>query len=90
MMPEIWIANEATCAEYGTKDNPFAVQTAEAFDKLLDSLRHIDGLSVHLNGAFRTRGAYRWGEYASRNLGNLWTWWCCHPYRCRSLDAPGL
>jgi hypothetical protein len=73
MSAEVWIANEATGPQYGTKDNPFAVQTAWEFDKLLDSLLHTSDLAVHLSGAFKTKGAYRWGQYATRNLGAGWT-----------------
>jgi hypothetical protein len=29
-------------------------------------------LAVHMEGRFKTKGVYRWGQYASRNLGKWW------------------
>jgi hypothetical protein len=57
---EIWIS-------------PTDAPDAESFDALLLSLIAEDSLAIHLSGSFKTKGVYRWGRHASRNLGKNWT-----------------
>jgi hypothetical protein len=67
-------ANRTSCtgAQLGTKENPYSVRGASEFDALLAFLAPQDALAVHLDGRFKTKGVYRWGQYASRNLGKGW------------------
>lgn len=73
MMPEIWITDSFAGPQLGTRDNPFSVRRALELDALLASLLHVEGLALHFYGSFKTKGVYRWGQYATRNLGKGWT-----------------
>lgn len=72
-MKEIWVVNDFAGAQNGSAANPFVAKTAAEFDALLASLRPTDSLAHRWEGSFKTRGVYRWGKFASRNLGKDWT-----------------
>ena len=47
--------------------------TGGNLDTTLASLDQEESLALHLSGRFATKGCYRWGQYASRNVGGNWT-----------------
>lgn len=70
---DVYIVDGSTALQLGTKENPYSVRGAAEFDALLAFLRPTDDLALHFAGMFKTAGVYRWGQYASRNLGRGWT-----------------
>lgn len=70
---DIYIVDGFTGSQLGTKENPYSVRGASEFDALMRFLRPNDYLAIHYAGAFKTQGVYRWGQFASRNLGKGWT-----------------
>lgn len=70
---DVYIVDGFTGSQEGTKENPYSVRGASEFDALMRFLRPTDSLAVHYEGRFKTAGVYRWGQYASRNLGAGWT-----------------
>lgn len=70
---DVYVVDDYSGVQLGTKDRPYSVTAAADFDALLQSLRPISDLALHFEGLFQTSGVYRWGQYASRNLGRGWT-----------------
>lgn len=48
-------------------------KTAAESDAFLAALPKDEALALHLSGSLQTQGVYRWGRFASRNLGTGWT-----------------
>lgn len=69
---DVYIVDGYTGLQLGTKDNPYSVRTAAEFDALMAFLMSEDNLAVHLEGRFSRKPAYRWGQFASRNVGRFW------------------
>lgn len=72
-LKDVYIVDGFTGLQLGTKENPYSVRGASEFDALLQFLCAQASLAVHKTGRFKTKGVYRWGQYASRNLGKDWT-----------------
>jgi len=70
---DVYVVDGFTGLQLGTKANPYSVRGAAEFDALLAFLLNQDNLAVHFAGSFATRGVYRWGQFAGRNLGKNWT-----------------
>lgn len=74
-MADLYVVNQFSGAQYGTKDNPMVARSAQDFDALMKAVEHRDDIEVHLTGEFKTRGAYEWGPFADLGwrAGKHWT-----------------
>jgi hypothetical protein len=70
---DVHIVDSFSGLQLGTRDNPYSARSTLEFDGLMRLLQSDDSLALHLTGRFGTKGVYRWGQYASRNLGRDWT-----------------
>jgi hypothetical protein len=68
---ELWIANDFSGVQKGTKENPYSVRTAAEYDALLTSFLYDEnhwfrrGLELHFgDGDFYTAGCYEFGTQA--------------------------
>jgi hypothetical protein len=73
-MNEIWIVNDFSGVQRGTKDNPCVAKTAAEYDALIASLLWDENgkwrkeLVIHMgDGEFLTQGCYEWGPYATKD-----------------------
>jgi hypothetical protein len=70
---DVYVVDDYSGVQLGTKSNPYSVRTSAEFDALMAFLSGDDNLAHHWYGRFGTKGCYRWGGYATRNVGNGWT-----------------
>lgn len=49
------------------------VWIGDSFDERVGELLAKPDIALHLTGSLKTKGVYRWGQYATRNLGKGWT-----------------
>lgn len=49
------------------------VWISDALDEQISELLPESDIALHLTGSLKTKGVYRWGQLASRNLGQGWT-----------------
>jgi hypothetical protein len=79
---EIFIVNDFSGVQKGTKDNPYSVKTASEFDGLLASQLYDEnkwfrpGLLLNIgDGEFLTGGCYEWGPFATIDRPRLGPDW---------------
>src|SRR4051812_28214966 len=79
---ELWIANDFSGVQQGTKDNPYSVKTAAEWDTLLSSLLYDEhnmfrrGLELHIgSGDFYTAGSYEFGVLCTKERPRLGPDW---------------
>jgi hypothetical protein len=79
---ELWIANDFSGVQKGTKENPYSVRTAAEYDALLTSFLYDEdhwfrrGLELHFgDGDFYTAGCYEFGTQAIRDRPRIGPDW---------------
>src|SRR4051812_1580907 len=81
-MSEIYIVNDFSGIQKGTKDNPYSVTTAAEWDKLITSFLYDEnnffrrGLELHIgDGDFYTAGCYEFGGMATKDRPRIGPDW---------------